>query len=126
VVRHEVVQQDPACSIEILKHLRSGELASVLCDVASSRDLVWLPFLGGRMAFSSGFLRIARLARCPLVPMLCLGDRREVTIVFDEPFDVEERAELEEFLSVNMSRLARIFEAQILKDPDQWEPWVRL
>jgi lauroyl/myristoyl acyltransferase len=125
VIRDEVNVKDADCTLKILQRLREGGLVNIYLDGRFSSEKATYPFLGGQSTFPAGFLRIARLSGCAIVPMVCAGDARRLLIRFDEPFHLEPRGEAGEFLSANLPRLVRIMESQVLNYPDQWELWTR-
>jgi KDO2-lipid IV(A) lauroyltransferase len=124
VIRDEVLLQDPDCVLKILKRLRAGGLVNIHVDAVFSRHVVSLPFLGTYWLFPTGFLQIARLSRCALVPMLCLGDSRRLTIIFDEPIDLDYGLSELQFVSVNLPKLVDKLQSQIRQYPDQWDAWL--
>jgi lauroyl/myristoyl acyltransferase len=124
VIRDEVLLQDPDCVLKILKRLRAGGLVNIHVDAVFSPHAVSLPFLRTYWSFPTGFLRIARLSRCALVPMLCLGDSRRLTIIFDEPIDLDYGLSEDQFVSVNLPKLVDKLQSQILQYPDQWDAWL--
>jgi lauroyl/myristoyl acyltransferase len=123
-VRDEVDVMDPECTLKILQRLRAGGLVNIYLDGLASSERATCPFLGARSEFPTGFLRIARLSGCAIVPMVCAGNARRPLIRFDEPFRVDPRDDAGDFISANLPRLVRIMEAQILHYPDQWELWL--
>lgn len=126
VIGDEVYVQDPDCSLIILRRLREGGLVNVYLDGITSREATKLPFLGAEGSFPSGFLEIARLTEAPIIPMLCLGDSRNLRINFGRPFNIMPAKIGAGFVSSNMPVMVRYMEKQILAHPDQWELWVKL
>lgn len=124
VLRDEVLLQDPDCVLKILKRLRAGGLVNIHVDAVFSPHTVSLPFLGTYWSFPTGFLQIARVSRCALVPMLCLGDSRRLTIIFDEPIDLDYGLSEDQFVSVNLPKLVDRVQSQIRQYPDQWDAWL--
>jgi phosphatidylinositol dimannoside acyltransferase len=126
VIRDEVMLQDPECSLKILRRLRAGGLVNLHLDAPLSGTTAFYPFLGTNRKFPTGFLKIARLADCPIIPMLCLGNSAGFTVIFEEPVYIppedKERLQASVLMPVLVSRLER----QIVEYPDQWELWVRM
>ena len=124
VIRDEIDVKDTDCTLQILQRLRAGGLVNIYLDGRSSSETATYPFLAGQSTFPTGFLRIARLSGCAIVPMVCAGDARRLLIRFDEPFRLEPRDEPGEFIAANLPRLVRIMESQIVNYPEQWELWI--
>ncbi|MBM3891233.1 MAG: lysophospholipid acyltransferase family protein [Verrucomicrobia bacterium] len=116
IIGDEVDLHDRDCSLKILERLRRGGIVNLHNDLAVSQKRVELPFLGMRNRFAVGFLDIARIAGCPIVPMLCLGNNRRLTIEFHSPFYADSRSP-----AGSAEALAGIFESQILQHPQEWE-----
>lgn len=119
----EVFVQDPDCALKVFKRLRSGGLVDVHIDARGHSPGRFLPFLGTRRAFPTGFLRIAFHAGCPVVPMLCLSDRRGPKIIFEAPLYREGERDAEEYTARMLPFLAAVVEKQILGHPEQWALW---
>ncbi len=123
VVRDEALIQDPGCSLAIFQRLRTGGLVDVHPDASPSGETVWGPFLGTRWRFPTGFLEIARLSGCAVVPMLCLWKDGAPEVEFDEPAHLDAAPNREAFVSANLPRLVAQLQAQVARHPDQWEYW---
>lgn len=126
VIGEELFIQDPECSLKMYKHFRTGRIVNVHIDSAFASRKTQLPFLGRQRPFSMGLLEIVRLSGCAVLPMLCLGNQREPSILFDEPFTLQPAASAEEFALLNLPLLAAKLEHQIKQYPEQWEMWTRL
>lgn len=124
VIVDEVDVKAADCTLQILRRLREGGLVNIYLDGRFSGERTLCPFLGGWSEFPAGFLRIARLAACPIVPMVCAGQARRLRIRFDPPFALEARDDPRELIVADLPRLAGIMESQILQYPDQWELWL--
>jgi KDO2-lipid IV(A) lauroyltransferase len=123
VIGEEVFTQDPECTLKIFRRLRSGGLVHIYIDAPFSREEFRVPFLGKRPRFPAGYLRLAHLSGCFVVPMLCLGNSSGLIIRFDEPLKLLPAAGAEEFISRNLPNLVRKLEAQIIEHPDAWDAW---
>ncbi|MBN1842784.1 MAG: lysophospholipid acyltransferase family protein [Deltaproteobacteria bacterium] len=127
LIKDEVFIQDKGFNLKIFKRLRENGLVNIHIDTPSfSYKTIEYPFLGRKCRFPAGFLRLAKVAGCPVVPMACIGNSAAFTIIFEEPFSMREMKDEESFLVANLGRLVEILETQILQHPDQWEFWVRL
>jgi len=131
VIRDEVLIQDPECTLKIFKRLREGGIVHIYLDAggtelrasSEAKKPLWLPFLGTLRPFPTGFMQIARLSGCAMIPLLCLGDSRGFTITFDDPANLRHDAGSEEFVTANLPRLVADLESKILKHPREWELW---
>ncbi len=117
--------QDPDCSLKMLARLRSGGLVKCLVDTPRSRELVTRTFLGQETILPAGFLQVAKLAGCPLVPLHCLGHSRRLTVVFGKPLLLQDAPDLKSFAEINLAELHRILEQQIRDHPAEWDGWIR-
>jgi lauroyl/myristoyl acyltransferase len=81
--------------------------------------------LGGKRSFPAGFFRIAHLTGAAIVPMLCVGNSKCFTIMFEKPFKIQKKLDEEKFISSNLEQLVGLLESQILQYPDQWGGWLR-
>ena len=120
VIVDEVDTTDPACTMKILQRLREGGLVNIHADSRFSSQVMDLPFLGAPGTFALGFLRIAEIAGCPLIPFRFLGDSRRLEISFDEPI-----RPVPGDRQATLRAIVEDLERQILKNPEQWEIWVR-
>jgi len=66
------------------------------------------------------------MSGCVVLPMLCLGSLRSLTLEFGEPVALAPGSSRGEFAAANLPVLARILEDQIRAHPDQWELWTKL
>lgn len=120
VISDEVYTHDPSCTMKVLQRLRQGGLVNIHVDAIFSSQLIQIPFLGVTRPFPLSFLRIAQLAGCPLIPFRFLGNSRQLEISFDEPFppvNGNSHATLQAIVA-DLERL-------VLKNPEQWELWIR-
>jgi KDO2-lipid IV(A) lauroyltransferase len=125
VIDDEVFIQDPDLSLKILRRVRDNGLVNIHIDGAFSHQTVKLSFLGGKRSFPAGFLRIAHLTGAAIVPMLCVGNSKCFTIMFEKPFKIQKKLDEEKFISSNLEQLVGLLESQILQYPDQWGGWLR-
>lgn len=120
VIVDEVYTHDPSCTMKVLQRLRQGGLVNIHIDAAFSSQLIQMRFLGVTRPFPLGFLRIAHLAGCPLIPFRFLGNSRHLEISFDEPFPVVNGNG-----HATLQAIVADLERQVLKNPEQWELWTR-
>jgi len=125
VLGDEVSIQDPDCSLKMLARLRSGGLIDCHVDAALSRQVIERMFFGRQTPFPAGFLHVARVAGCPLVPIHCLGNSRRLRIEFGKALWLESAPDRRSFAENNLSKVLRILEEQIISHPAEWDLWMR-
>jgi lauroyl/myristoyl acyltransferase len=125
VLGDEVFIQDPDCSLKMLARLRSGGLLDCHVDAGFSREVVKRRFLGREESFPAGFLHVAKLAGCPLVPLHCLGDSRRLRIEFGKALWLKDAPDRRGFAETNLTEILRILEEQIKSHPAEWDFWTR-
>jgi Kdo2-lipid IVA lauroyltransferase/acyltransferase len=127
VIRDEVSIQDPECTLKILKRLRENGIVNIHLDVSVSSQFAMTSFLGNaHQLFPTGFLRIARRLKTPILPTLCLGNSRGIQIEIEERFPMTPADGERELYQNNLPGLIARLESQILRHPDQWELWIRI
>jgi KDO2-lipid IV(A) lauroyltransferase len=125
LVGDDVTIQDPDCSLKMLARLRSGGLVHCQVDAAFSQEVVNRRFFGQEESFPAGFLYVAKLAGCPLVPLLCLGNSRRLRIEFGKALWLENAPDRRSFAETNLTEVLRILEEQIKSHPAEWDFWIR-
>ena len=85
-----------------------------------------MPFFGRDWRFPVGIFRMARMADCPVVPMLCLGDSCGLRIRFFPPVTLETEDGGNRQAAGDLARLVPLLESWILQHPEEWELWDRL
>jgi KDO2-lipid IV(A) lauroyltransferase len=125
VVGDEVSIQDPDCSLKMLARLRTGGLIHCHVDSAFSQEVVKRKFFGREESFPAGFLQVAKLAGCPLVPLHCLGNSRRLGIEFGKALWLENAPDRRSFAETNLTKIVRILEEQIKSHPAEWDFWIR-
>lgn len=104
----------------LLRSLRSGRFAALLCDIPLAGPTVVVRFRGGPVRFSSAPVRLARRAQVPLLPVACWreGDGYVVNVLAP--------IELAEDDATVMQRVADSLEAAARRSPTQWYPFGRV
>jgi len=123
VLGDEVSSSDPDCSLKMLARLRAGGLIDYYVEARISREQVTRRVLGRDRTYAAGFLHVARLAGCPLVPMRCAGNSRRLRIEFGEPFELQDAPDRRTFVETNMAVILRNLEEQIKSNPAEWYLW---
>ena len=124
VLRDEVSIQDRECTLKMAARLRSGGLIDLHVDAAFGRERVPREFLGKVLDFPVGFLRVAKFAGCPLVPIHCQGNSRRLRIQFEHALAVESTPDQDSFAEVNLTKVLQILEKQIRAHPAEWDSWI--
>jgi lauroyl/myristoyl acyltransferase len=108
-----VSADDPVCALKIAQHLRDGAIVEMAADARTSRTSVVVPFLKGSWPISSGVLDVARLCRCPVLPLVASYSDDGLRLQIGEPFQ-----------SLDFPVLIKELERQVRAYPDQWEKWL--
>lgn len=100
---------------QILRSLRGGKLVLVLMDQANKHEEgVEVSFLGKRVFMPEGVVRLAGMARAPVIPVLLRGARPVWAFEVASPLTVGDDAE------DTVRALTRLMEAQIRSYPQFW------
>jgi lauroyl/myristoyl acyltransferase len=121
----EVSIQDRDCSLKMLARLRSGGLLDCHVDAPFSQEVVKRRFFGQEKSFPAGFLHVAKLAGCPLVPLHCLGNSRRLRIEFGRALWLEKAPDRKSFAGTNLTPVLRVLEDQIKSHPAEYDGWIR-
>jgi lauroyl/myristoyl acyltransferase len=108
-----VFVRDVGCALRIAQRLRQGGIAEMAADAGFSAATVAVPFLNGQRPIGRGVLELARMCRCPVLPLsaIYLGDGLRVEI--GEPLP-----------SLELPVLVNELERQVRAYPDQWSLWL--
>lgn len=123
VIGEAVAVQDPGCTLEILRRLRSGGLVNIPFDGRSGTNTAQWPFFGLPRRFSTGIFDLVRLSGCAVVPMLGLGKSTAFRVIFGPPLGVVEAPGREAFIRANLAAFVLTIEKQIQDHPGEWEQW---
>jgi lauroyl/myristoyl acyltransferase len=123
VIGEAVYAQDPGCTLEILRRLRSGGLVNIHFDGQSATRTTPWPFLGLPRRFSEGIFDLVRLSGCAVVPMLCLGRSTAFRVIFSPMLDIVKATGREAFIHANLPAFVQTIEKQIRDHPGEWEQW---
>ena len=115
---------DPNTILRVAQHLRRGGIVATASDVAGSVEPVEIPFLKGSRTFANGAADVARLTGCSVIPLISTYREGEHLIEFGKPLVMATEGPREEVRDANLRKLGTAFEAQVQRDPDQWEGWI--
>jgi lauroyl/myristoyl acyltransferase len=105
---------DTGSALRIADWLRHGGIAEMAVDIDSKTSAI-VPFLNGRTAVSTGVLELARLCRCPVLPLRATYSPDGLRLEIGEPLP-----------GLDRSALVQEMERQVLARPDQWQRWIDL
>lgn len=113
-------------SLQLARRLRGGGTVHVAADVWS-KTAVTVPFLdGGQLAVSLGVLELARLCRCPVVPLVAGYTGGALKVELMAPLPLRTDGTAAECRRANLPVLVDELERQVRAYPDQWEKWLPL
>jgi lauroyl/myristoyl acyltransferase len=120
----EVVSaRDTDNTLRLAQRLRSGGIVHLAADVWSKNSLA-VPFLnGGQSVISPGVLHLARLCRCPVLPLTASRTGAALRVELGAPLPFQTEGTAEECTRINLPLLVAELERQVRADPDQWEKW---
>jgi lauroyl/myristoyl acyltransferase len=117
-----VSNQDPDCSLRIMRRLRTGGLVALQIDAGGGTPIEQT-FLGVPWSVRCGIFEIVRLTDCAVVPMLCLGSSSGFRIRFDPMLEIDGAPSREAFLSANLPHFLGVVERHIIENPGEWRLW---
>lgn len=107
--------------VPLLAALRQNQVVALLADRVVSGASVEVPFFGRPTRFPAGPAILARASGAPIVPVyITLNKKWTYEAVAEEPFRVSRTRDRDADLRAATERLARRFEAEIARHPDQW------
>lgn len=100
---------------QILRSLRAGKLVLVLMDQANKQaEGVEVSFLGKRVFMPEGVVRLAGMARAPVIPVLLRSARPHWG------FEVLPASTVSDDAEATVRELTRLMEAQVRSHPEYW------
>jgi len=119
-----VASDDPSCALLIARRLRQGGMVHIAPDTREPNTFRIAPRLNRKMPPSSGVLDLARLCRCPVLPLVAAYTDNGIRIELGAPLDLRYEGTSEECAHANLPILAAHLERQVRANPDQWTLWV--
>lgn len=113
----------PFALLDLHKVLRRGELVGMQLDRQIGAGHMALPFFGKPASFPIGATLLARLARCPIVPVFAVypdGDRSRVEVHYEEPIRVAHTRDRYADLREALERTVAVYEKWVRRYPLQW------
>ena len=103
----------------LVRAVRRGRFACILCDIPEAGATVDVEFLGGKTAFTTGPAWIARHTGVPIFPVECWRYQGMYRLVVHPPVAINDG----DSDAVIMQRVARRLEVTIRRDPTWWYPF---
>jgi lauroyl/myristoyl acyltransferase len=118
-----VSAQESDNTLLLAQRLRKGGIVHLAADVWS-KTTVRVPFLnGGHSLISPGVIHLARLCRCPVLPLIATGTGAALKVEIGAPLPFQLSGTAEECTRTNLALLVAEMERQVREHPDQWEKW---
>ncbi|MBI5149764.1 MAG: lysophospholipid acyltransferase family protein [Candidatus Omnitrophica bacterium] len=110
------------CVSNSLRSLSGGHVLFIPLDQNfGSGTGVFVDFFGQQAATATGPVVFARRSKAPVVPMFIIRQQDgKHRIIVEPPFALEERADEDEAVSVNIAKLTRLIEQYIRRYPHEW------
>jgi lauroyl/myristoyl acyltransferase len=125
VFSEEVFSEDPDCALKLAARLREGGLVYVAIDAEFAVNFSTRPFLGEDRRFGYGYLTLARLLGCSLVPLHCRGNFNNLTIEFGDAIPLDQTGNAESFVAANLPKVLDVMTDEIRRYPAEWQLWIR-
>ncbi len=109
---------------ELRNCLSRNEIICVPADGPVGRHQVEVPFLGGRRAFPTGMISLAKATGATIVPMFSTrrpGDG--CTVVIEEPLAVDADSDRPTLFRRALTRYATLLESYVRQYPEQYRKW---
>jgi KDO2-lipid IV(A) lauroyltransferase len=113
-----------ACILESMRSLRNNEVLFILLDQNFGTGGVFVNFFGRKAATATGPIILSQKTGAKILPMFIVHNKNGKNILFIEPeFKLEERADKDETILLNIQRLTDIIEQYIRRYPAEWS-WI--
>jgi Kdo2-lipid IVA lauroyltransferase/acyltransferase len=106
----------------LVRAVRRGRFACILCDIPEAGATVDVDFLGGQTKFTTGPAWIARHTHVPVFPVECWNYQGMYRLVIHPPITINDS----DSDAVIMQRVARVLELTIRRDPTYWYPFINV
>lgn len=102
----------------VINALKNNEIVVIALDGRDGEDWVKAPFLGRTANFASGPVRLAAITGAVLLPTFIVRNDDEThRMIIEKPFDLENIADKNGIVRVNMAELVKPFEKYIYDYP---------
>ena len=110
------------CVDTSLRALRNNELVFIPLDQNfGSGGGVFVDFFGQKAATATGPVIFAMRTHAPIIPMFIIRQKDDTyKVIIEPPLPLEERADNQETIVVNTSKITQVIERYIRKYPGEW------
>jgi lauroyl/myristoyl acyltransferase len=108
---------------QIVKRINDGGIVHLMGDGWHSVSFVDADFLGRRLPFTNGPINLARVARCPVVPIFSVGEPNHMHFEIEPAFVVESAAAQDDVARKVRYFVSRV-EARMLANVPSWQHWM--
>jgi lauroyl/myristoyl acyltransferase len=117
------VQSPMASGRAYLKRLRANAVVCMAGDGRIARKLYPIDFLGQRVIFAPGAVKLAQLAGAPLLPMFWIPDPDGPRLEIDPPIVPDPSGDVDAVVVDCLQQFARGLEARVLRWPEAYRNW---
>jgi lauroyl/myristoyl acyltransferase len=108
---------------QIVKVINDGGIVLMMGDGWHSVSFVDADFFGRALPFTNGPMNLARVARCPVVPLFSVGQPHHLHFELEPPFTVDAAPAQEDVARKVRYYVSRV-EARALADLPSWQHWM--
>jgi KDO2-lipid IV(A) lauroyltransferase len=122
----KMVEPTPSGVRDVIRALRRGECAVILCDrdfFQNGREVV---FFGRPTTLPPGIVRIARDTGAVVVPIFTRRGKRDHQLRVLDPFTIEKTSDLSADMDRGLAKVVSILEIGIRESVDQWAMFQRV
>jgi KDO2-lipid IV(A) lauroyltransferase len=122
----KMVEPTPSGIRDVIRALRRGECAVIVCDRDFFQNGRPVTFFGRATTLPPGVVRIARDTGAIVVPIFTRRRERDHELHVYDPFTVEKTGDLSADMDRGLARVASILEVGIRASIDQWAMFQRV
>lgn len=122
----KMVEPTPSGIRDVIRALRRGECAVIVCDRDFFQNGRQVTFFGRATTLPPGVVRIARDTGAIVVPIFTRRRKRDHELHVYDPFTVEKTGDLSADMDRGLAKVASILEVGIRASIDQWAMFQRV
>jgi len=122
----KMVEPTPSGVRDVIKAVRRGECAVIVCDRDFFQNGRRVPFFGRTTTLPPGVVRIARDTGAIVIPIFTRRRERDHELHVYDPFTVEKTGDLSADMDRGLARVASVLEVGIRASIDQWAMFQRV
>ncbi len=122
----KLVEPTPSGVRDVIRALRRGECAVIVCDRDFFQSGREVEFFGRVTTLPPGIVRIARETGAVIVPIFTRRGHRDHSLHVFDPFTIEKTADLSADMDRGLAKVVTILEAGISESVDQWAMFQRV